>query len=48
MLNLEKQQRKLIKLKEKAELCESREQAQVIIRKADKARRKIERAHVDS
>ena len=35
-------------LKEKAELCESREQAQVIIRKADKARRKIERAHVDS
>jgi|TARA_B100001540_G_scaffold242969_1_gene217873 hypothetical protein len=46
-LNLEKQQRKLVKLKERAELCLSRDQAQAIIRKAEKAQRKIERAHTD-
>jgi|TARA_B100001741_G_C16228983_1_gene448482 hypothetical protein len=45
---LEKQRRKLIKLKERAELCLSREQAQVIIRKAEKAQRKIQRAHIES
>ena len=47
-LKLEKQRRKLIKLKERAELCLSREQAQVIIRKAEKAQRKIQRAHIES
>jgi hypothetical protein len=46
-LNLEKQQRKLVKLKERAELCLSRDQAQAIIRKAEKAQRKIERAQTD-
>tara|TARA_B100001939_G_scaffold53798_1_gene42972 strand:- start:1377 stop:1520 length:144 start_codon:yes stop_codon:yes gene_type:complete len=46
-LNLEKQQRKLVKLKEKAELCVSRDQAQSIIRKAEKAQRKIQRAQTE-
>jgi hypothetical protein len=47
-LNLEKQQRKLVKLKEKAELCVSRDQAQAIIRKAEKAQRKIQRAQTEA
>jgi len=42
-----KQRRKLIRLQEEAELCESREQAQTIIRKVEKAQRKIQRAHFD-
>ena len=48
LLNLEKQQRKLVKLKEKAELCVSRDQAQAIIRKAEKAQRKIQRAQTEA
>ena len=39
---------KLVKLKEKAELCVSRDQAQEIIRKAEKAQRKIQRAQTEA
>ena len=40
--NSEKQHRKLIKLQLKAEECLTREEAQKIIKKADKAHRKLE------
>jgi|TARA_B100001758_G_C18035199_1_gene415143 hypothetical protein len=40
-MNAEKQHKKLIKLKVKAEECLTREQAQKILRKADKAHRKL-------
>ena len=40
-MNPDKQHLKLVKLKVKAEECLTREQAQKIIRKADKAHRKL-------
>ena len=40
-MNPDKQHRKLVKLKVKAEECLTREQAQKIIRKADQAHRKL-------
>ena len=40
-MNLEKQHAKLIKLQTKAQTCVSRDEAQKIIRKADKAQSKI-------
>ena len=42
-MNLEKQHAKLIKLQTKAQTCISRDEAQKIIRKADKAQSKISR-----
>tara|TARA_B100001250_G_C19158376_1_gene511236 strand:+ start:214 stop:342 length:129 start_codon:yes stop_codon:yes gene_type:complete len=42
-MNLEKQHAKLIKLQTKAQTCVSRDEAQKIIRKADKAQSKISR-----
>ncbi len=42
-MNLEKQHAKLIKLQTKAQTCLSRDEAQKIIRKADKAQSKISR-----
>ena len=44
-MNPDKQHRKLVKLKVKAEECLTREQAQKIIRKADKAHRKLSEGH---
>ena len=41
-MNPEKQHRKLEKLQLKAEVCLTREEAQKIIMKEDKARRKLE------
>ena len=43
-MNPEKQHRKLEKLQLKAEVCLTREEAQKIIKKADKAHRKLEGA----
>ena len=40
-MNLEKQHAKLVKLQTKAESCMSRDEAQKIIRKAEKAQSKI-------
>ena len=40
-MNPEKQHKKLIKLKIKAQECLTREDAQKILRKADKAHRKL-------
>ena len=40
-MNPDKQHRKLVRLKLKAEECLTREQAQKIIRKADKAHKKL-------
>ena len=40
-MNLDKQHSKLLKLQEKAETCLSRKEAQKVIRKADKAHKKI-------
>ncbi len=45
MTDLNKQHHKLVDLQEKAELCTSREEAQQILKKAAKARRKIEEAN---
>tara|TARA_B100000214_G_scaffold100559_1_gene70181 strand:- start:2169 stop:2297 length:129 start_codon:yes stop_codon:yes gene_type:complete len=42
-MNLDKQHAKLIKLQTKAESCMSRDEAQKIIRKAEKAQSKISR-----
>ena len=42
-MNIEKQHAKLIKLQTKAQTCLSRNEAQKIIRKADKAQSKISR-----
>ncbi len=42
-MNIEKQHAKLIKLQTKAQTCISRDEAQKIIRKADKAQSKISR-----
>ena len=42
-MNIEKQHAKLIKLQTKAQTCVSRDEAQKIIRKADKAQSKISR-----
>ena len=42
VMNPEKQHRKLEKLQLKAEECLTREEAQKIIKKADKAHRKLE------
>ena len=41
LMDLAKQEKKLRKLEQKAEDCLTREEAQKIIRKADKAHRKI-------
>ena len=41
-MNPQKQHRKLEKLQLKAEVCLNREEAQKIIKKADKAHRKLE------
>lgn len=38
---MKKQEKKLMKYSEKAEVCTSRQEAQKIIRKADKARAKL-------
>jgi hypothetical protein len=40
-MNTVKQHSKLLKLQEKAETCLSREEAQKLIRKADKAHKKL-------
>ena len=40
-MNTEKQHAKLLKLQEKAEYCLSREEAQKLIRKSDKAHKKL-------
>ena len=40
-MDLAKQEKKLLKVEQKAEECLTREQAQKIIRKAEKAQRKI-------
>ncbi len=40
-MNQEKQHSKLLKLQTKAESCLSREEAQKLIKKADKAHRKL-------
>ena len=38
---MNKQEKKLVKLNEKAHVCKSREEAQKLIHKADKARAKL-------
>lgn len=45
MTDLNKQHQKLIDLQEEAELCTNREEAQQILKKAAKARRKIQEAN---
>ncbi|MBG79140.1 MAG: hypothetical protein CMJ39_00340 [Phycisphaerae bacterium] len=42
-MNPAKQYKKLVKLNKRAELCLSREEAQLLIRKADKAYRKLDK-----
>ena len=42
MMGKTKQHKKLVRLAEKAELCATREEAQKLIRKAEKAHAKLE------
>lgn len=42
MMDKAKQHKKLVRLAEKAELCATREEAQKLIRKADKAHAKLD------
>ena len=42
MMGKPKQHKKLVRLAEKAELCATREEAQKLIRKAEKAHAKLE------